>query len=451
MPSGTLIRLGSRAVYVLASSAWSTPLDEVVIDDTGVHRDPDLWKGLQFSKTERHLGEELLRFYAMQGLSGEWPDLRVDLNDMGARGGTTVTYRHDARSRGWTDKAVKPPPRRRAFAEKGPRHDKAPPPAGVTRCLWALDPLSFQAQTGLPGGERFELGRTCTKNDDGDQHHLAHGPAAVERWDARGGVGLVEPLPGLAGAHEMESGALVARSATDVDLWLTPSKGAYFAHFDGKAWTQVPGPTPASDDPVTEALFLPSGGVVAIVGERVYRSTQRGAWERMPLPPGNEGAPLAAVRLYATAGALYVHAKDKDEGQRLLSTVAPAEVFTPKDADAAPPESAPPRVLPATPSCKSPFVLLYTLARTAPPDFDFPLTRAGLKGHTELAGVEFAETEDRGKRYLVAFVKSYEGGRKMVEVVRASVKGSTPQLLCGEPPKKNRVLRIDLATGELRR
>jgi hypothetical protein len=49
----------------------------------------------------------------------------------------------------------------------------------------------------------------------------------------------------------------------------------------------------------------------------------------------------------------------------------------------------------------------------------------------------------------VAFVPSFDLGKKLVDLVQKGVKGSTPQLLCGKPARTNRSLKIDLRTGEV--
>ena len=99
--------------------------------------------------------------------------------------------------------------------------------------------------------------------------------------------------------------------------------------------------------------------------------------------------------------------------------------------------------------CATPFVLLYTLAKTAPADYDFPATRDALKGHTELAGASFIEFSRGGKRFFGAVVPSGALGQKLVDAVKGKVVGSTPQLVC-DGPAPDRTLAIDLATGKIK-
>ncbi|MBK9259790.1 MAG: hypothetical protein IPM54_08115 [Polyangiaceae bacterium] len=106
---------------------------------------------------------------------------------------------------------------------------------------------------------------------------------------------------------------------------------------------------------------------------------------------------------------------------------------------------------PATPDCDKVFVVLYTLAEDAPPDFDFPATRKALAGHPEFEGARFVETDDGQRRYFGAFVKNLEMGNALTGVIRKSMPTARPQVLCGDPPRVRRTLNIDLATGALKK
>jgi hypothetical protein len=101
---------------------------------------------------------------------------------------------------------------------------------------------------------------------------------------------------------------------------------------------------------------------------------------------------------------------------------------------------------PFTWRCATPFVLLYTLSKVAPPDFDYPATRAALKGHSEFQGAQFIEFKRLDKRFMGAFVPDAEMGKKLVELVKKKVPNTTPQLAC-HAPKPSRVLEMDLSAG----
>jgi hypothetical protein len=108
------------------------------------------------------------------------------------------------------------------------------------------------------------------------------------------------------------------------------------------------------------------------------------------------------------------------------------------------------RVLPkpASPLCPTNLVVLYGFTKVTPPDYDFPLTRKAIKGHTELAGTRFVVAEDGGQKFFTAIVPDVAIGRKLVALIEREVQGSKPQLLCADPVIV-RELRIDLRTGDV--
>jgi hypothetical protein len=104
---------------------------------------------------------------------------------------------------------------------------------------------------------------------------------------------------------------------------------------------------------------------------------------------------------------------------------------------------------PATPDCADPVAILARVSQSAPKKYDFPQTRAALRGHTELEGTEFVEMEIGGKRFLGAKVRSFDAGKRLVEIVSHGVQGTRPELVCTKPTVK-RSIPFDLATGKLR-
>jgi hypothetical protein len=95
-------------------------------------------------------------------------------------------------------------------------------------------------------------------------------------------------------------------------------------------------------------------------------------------------------------------------------------------------------------------VILYGFTRVTPDDYDFPLTRQALKGHTELSPVRFVVTRDLGKKYLAAIPPSFPMGQKLVNLIEKEVKGSKPQIVCAVP-EIVRELKVDLKTGAIAR
>lgn len=103
----------------------------------------------------------------------------------------------------------------------------------------------------------------------------------------------------------------------------------------------------------------------------------------------------------------------------------------------------------ASSGCEQVFVLLYGITKSTPPNYDFPLTRKALAGHPELEGTTLAETEDNGKRFFGAFVKSFAQGQRLAKLVQENVPGSIPAVLCAAP-QRVREIAIDWKTGALR-
>jgi hypothetical protein len=104
----------------------------------------------------------------------------------------------------------------------------------------------------------------------------------------------------------------------------------------------------------------------------------------------------------------------------------------------------------ASEACATPFALLVRVSKSAPATYDYPQTRAALKGHKELEGAEFVDIELEGRRYFGAKPKSLAQGRAAVEVVGKKVQGTRPELVC-LAPKVTRTLPIDLTTGAVAR
>ncbi|MBL9026413.1 MAG: hypothetical protein JNL21_29725 [Myxococcales bacterium] len=106
------------------------------------------------------------------------------------------------------------------------------------------------------------------------------------------------------------------------------------------------------------------------------------------------------------------------------------------------------RVRAAGPLCPSNLVVLYGFTKVTPADYDFPLTRKALKGHTEYDKTRFVVANDGGQKFFSAIVPDVATGRKLVSLIEKEVKGSKPQLLCAEP-EIVREMKLDLKTGEV--
>lgn len=357
--------------------------------------------------------------------------------------------------------------------------------------------VGYSQMANLSSGEMVGIGKLCTGPDDYTYYtQTGPGALAVERWAKGSGKSTVAELPGSAGKGGLGMGAAGFLEVSPAEIFAYANLGdgdaatPYVARWDGKTWTDV---SPKAPQAVTSMWLgadktiwielkgeldrwkgdgweraapagvsaeiqgrwaAPDGTQWVRFGKDLWHLGANGVWEKLVMP--REGKVRLVAKSVAWMGDQMMIVADG----ALLSTRKPPKVL---DLAAVGDDGAAPakkeevkkvafgRVGPPTASCKSLFVVLYKLSRVAPPDFDFPLTREALKGHTELSDVRFAETEDGGSRYLVAHVPNLEKGQKLVKLVRDKVKSSAPQLLCGEPPKTNRTIEIDLRTGAIKK
>jgi hypothetical protein len=374
---------------------------------------------------------------------------------------------------------------------------KGPTPAkGSGKCGTRL--LGYGALLNDKAGDLVGIGKLCTGVEE--QEYMSFtgpGALAVERWKKASATSTVTTLPGSEGkgtlglhrAHLVEGAAnrhFVLATLQDGD-----KPAPYAAEWDGKEYRDISPPAgepiggagvekdgslwieqdthlairrggvwedlapPGPREPIALHAVAPDGTHWLRRGATLWHRDAAGSWERALLPRGAGKERMVAASLHWVDGELLIIADD-NAGAVLLGARKPEKVLD-LDADegtaAKAPEPKGPlhRVGPPVPGCKSLFVVLYKLSRVAPKDFDFPLTREALKGHTEYEGVRFAETEDAGSRYFVAFVPDLGKGRSLVKLIGDKVAGSKPQLLCGEPPQTNRKIEIDLRTGAIKK
>jgi len=356
---------------------------------------------------------------------------------------------------------------------------KRMPAAVDPYCPNGFEPSQFRAFT---SGEVFLLGPSCA---DGES-------PVVQRWAAGSMVAIAETLPDSPSEKEHGSpGVLFAPSASDV--WLAMNSqhaGAYLSHFDGKQWIAEPAP---SKHEMVAASALADGSLWAITSEKrriptgahvteekmvteLWSRAPGGSWQTVEMPSvaAQPGVHWTAIDVVARApGDVWITARfcpgkssfRSYDGETLVSevdchfalfrTIAATKPLTtfpaPEDVDAN--RFSIRRALPLVGECLSNvFVVLYRLGRNAPPNFDYPATRAALKGHTELeeGGLAFVESEEDGRRYFGALVRDPTTGRQLAALIEKGVPGSHPSVLCGSPEVR-RMLYIDLASGNITR
>ena len=318
-----------------------------------------------------------------------------------------------------------PPPHVRFRSVRGPtsKLPVLPPSTPTEECPVAFSPTNMIA---FESGEVFVTGTGCD------------GEAILLKWPAGQTTAQVTKFPGTRQVPWGE-GTLVGRNASDVVATWTGRERALAMQHDGTNWAPLalPYQGPAS-------LRMDGDGTLwQLTPEGTFRR-QGDAWARVA-PLRFEGKdvqidevfPGAQGELWATAGGVLWHSEKPTE-QLITLEYEPGQeqrgtISIPRAADWA---------------CNDIFVLMYGMTKVTPKNYDYPLTRKALKGHTEFASAEFAETEDGGRHYFGAFVQELDLARKMASIVESKVPGSKPQVLCVKPRVVRR-LKIDMRTGDV--
>ena len=324
--------------------------------------------------------------------------------------------------------------------------------------------LMVQAFETLPSGEVFTAGQRCSED-------MTEGLGVV-RWAPGVKNGTIDSLPNTQDASGSSTNltitGMAVRSPTDVyvsaakALWNANDKrderSAYLAHFDGSRWQEVSSKVPG----VIESLATSSDGTLLVANDRgeLYSGSSFDALTPLPTPSelAKDGARTFVASFWLRApGDLWAVVNVAPPSERpderpkgrsyLLHTRAPTKAL-PTNEEYAQKERAFRLPGPPVDSCVTPFVLLYTLSKRAPADYDYPSTRAALKGKKEFAvpGVEFIEFERSGQRFFGARVPDFTLGKKLMSFVKEKVAGSTPELVCHDPPPL-RKLTLDLTGG----
>jgi hypothetical protein len=288
---------------------------------------------------------------------------------------------------------------------------------------------SASSISALPTGEVFVLGTQC---DDA--------AAAVEWWDAdatehfavmpRDAKGIMDLPRVVAGTWPVVSpqlGSIVAQAAKDVHVGGSRTGFAYLADFDGQQWHVVAPPMRAA---ITSMDGLPGASLWATTADgELWRRREGGAWTQVDL-----GKVRARRVRVGALNDVWIVADDA-----VLRSIPATSVVTLPALDPQQPQLDW-GVEPATASCPSVFVALYTVARAdAAPNREFPKTRELLRGHRELASSRFVVTSTGT---FGAMVESLDVAKHLVEVFRAGRPGTTANLLC-ETPVVARELRFE--------
>ncbi|XXX74779.1 hypothetical protein WMF30_44720 [Sorangium sp. So ce134] len=287
-------------------------------------------------------------------------------------------------------------------------------------------PLAFGATR---DGTALSYGNDCT------------GESALEVWKPGEKRATIMRVPALSeGQIPDDARTLILPGPGEGEAWLVD--GGVLRYQGGELKKIDP---PAKGAGVLTASAAPDGTLWAIADGALF-ARKGEAWEQAPLPDGVKAQDVAV----GNDGAVWVAAGGailKHGGAGEAAGAAPGTIHLQKGP---PPKPKPSRPFPEPggPKCPQNLVVLYTFSKTAPDDYDFPLTRKALKGRMEFSQARFVVTRDMGQRFFAAFVPSWDLAKKLQERIKTDVQGSTPQIVCAEP-EVVRDLKLDLKTGEV--
>ncbi|HVR19659.1 MAG TPA: hypothetical protein VMS65_08185 [Polyangiaceae bacterium] len=466
LPSSTqLFGAGERG---FVATPWG--IVYALVGDEVVH-DPFLQRG--FSEDP---------MFSLQAIAGSWPDAAwLSTTHPAGRSGFTKLWRWDGKR--WVNRqsttesrfidGIKPwtGGRQLAVDQAGMMFDvrfvvisgdkNVAVPAFTKRKdvqSFCHNELRVQAFDTLPSGEVVAAGQGC---DD-----EAADVIGVARWAPGATRAAIDTLPGSETRNPNVSVHLVGmalRSPTDITVagqkdervGEESNESTYLAHFDGTRWREVTAKMPG----VIETFGTTSDRTLVATNTRgeLYMGAALDTLDALALPAElykEPGVVPAVLSVWSRArGDVWAIVQMIDEkslmpsrySRSFLLHTRPATKPLPTHEEFEQKERALRLPGPPLESCTTPFVLLYTLGKKAPPDYDYPSTRAALKGHKEFAveGVEFIEFERMGKRFFGARIPDFTLGKKLATLVKDKVPGSTPELVCHDPAP-DRTLTIDI-------
>lgn len=277
---------------------------------------------------------------------------------------------------------------------------------------------------GMKDGTLISIGRACT------------GGLVAEVWKPGQATSQVMKLS--ADSTVADGGAVLAGRRDDA--WALTGD---VRHFDGTAWRSIAPPAPKAS--FKSGAVGVDGTLWAIDGDGAVWTLANDAWTRAQLPVDAKAESVAVTDdgdvWMAANGVLFRHARAGE-----ATGAAPSiPMVAAKDR----PKSRRP-VTPGSTRCPQNVVVLFGFTKVTPDDYDFPLTRKAIKGHTELADVKFVVTRDAGRKFFAALTPTYDVAKKVVAAVEKGVQGSKPQVVCADP-EVVRELQIDLRTGDVKR
>lgn len=283
-------------------------------------------------------------------------------------------------------------------------------------CDTQLGPVEDMAAT--PQDEAFVRGLDCKTEKP-----------IIESFEASGkskGITFIPDVFESQPAHKGEAPPWISMYAAAADaLYLAGTAKAddpssprkpVLMRWNGKAWSKEA--LPEAEGGADSISGNSSGMMLITIGGKLWQKQKNKTWTPIALADGEK-----AMRTWATDGFIYAMAQADKNGTLYRSRPTKHTIVM---GDTSPERP----FVPATAECKTLFVVMYRATDNVGPDYDFPLTRKALQGHTEFEGIQLVVTPHN---YFGAIVPTFEMGQALLKLVQEKVKGSKPQLSCAEP------------------
>ncbi len=205
---------------------------------------------------------------------------------------------------------------------------------------------------------------------------------------------------------------------------------------DDHQWASLPAPTEGYDD----VVLTERGELWLTLHERLFHATEGGALEEMRVAPLGAVGPMDPSALYDSGDAVWFVVRW--DGEEMFHehcavfrspprTEAPIVLPSRLDAKAFLNEEAP--WLPQEPWGSQTVVALESAPSSSNGDYDYPATRAALRGHPELAAIELVEVNREGRRTLVARVDSVDVAKALLERMHKAIPAARVRRRRGRP------------------
>lgn len=299
------------------------------------------------------------------------------------------------------------------------------------------------------------------------------------------GVSRYEGPKRIALPFELEPGVTITGSAvaTNGDVWITTSKHVVMVLHDGKV-TETPLPAPASPKPKEAVQHWPSSGstlagvefddpwAVGATGSLFHFENGKWSEVELPEPPfATVGKYQAQALVMRARGDLYVNAGYAEKGpgwktperyRAVLRQKRPREVLRCNEPlpvvgyEAGEGFSSSPPI--ANDACPTPFAVLLRLGPASQPNWlfdrksNYPGLRKVIKETPGLgASVDIVEFPWNGQVFAGVRAPTTSAARELALATAKRVTGdyleTRPEVVCGLPPKIDKTISVDVATG----